>query len=193
VDAGDRLLLPPYTVTLPSLWTTNFLTERAGPQYEQLLVLLQPKERAAIITQFQKKSAETRHAAEEEHHAEVEGDTDQKKKDLLATATGLVTHVGVGKGDGLTEWVEEDADDAHGEQDQEEKTKRKDNQTLANFFRPVQRQITDIITDVSLTTHFHFEALSWCYQTQSASPKRPLRFKLFIFKRVCIIPIAVGQ
>ena len=116
---------------------------RGGAQFGQLLVLLQPKERAAIITHFKSKSAD----ADGEKHDGGENEP-EAKKGLLASAGGLVTEVGSGKGD-QTGMGEEDSEDAYDNQDEEERLKRKDNQILANFFRPVQRQISEIISDVS--------------------------------------------
>ncbi len=104
------------------------------------------------MNQFKKKSEEAKERMEEEKHDSGENGT-EPKKGLLASAGGLVVNVGDGNGD-LMGWGEEDQEDEHDQQDEEEKIKRKDNQILANFFRPVQRQISEIIRDVSLAASY---------------------------------------
>ncbi len=117
-------------------------------QFEQLLVLLQPKERDAIVTHFKRKSAETNTTAEKDKHDDGKDESVQKKKGLLASAGGLVVHEAGGRSMGS---CEESAEPEYSScvQDEEERRSRTDNQMLADFFLPVQRQIIDIIRDVS--------------------------------------------
>ncbi len=76
-----------------------------------------------------------------------ESETDQKKKGLLAAGGGLVA--GVESGDADSEDYIQDAEDEQCELNEEAKIKKKDTKILANFFCPVHRQISEIISDVS--------------------------------------------
>ena len=88
---------------------------------------------------------------EEEKQADCRGknETGRKKQSLLATAVGLVVDEADEKHNGLVLCDEEGVDYLGCEQDKEEKSRRLENHLLANFFRPVQRQIVEIIKDVS--------------------------------------------
>jgi hypothetical protein len=127
------------------------------PQFEQLLVLLQPKERDTIVAHFKRKSAETNTRAEKDKHDDDKDESAQKKKSLLASAGGLVVHKAGGN---LMGSCEEGAEYSSCVQDEEERRGRMDNQMLANFFSPVQRQIVDIIRDVSPSVLFLDK--HWC-------------------------------
>jgi hypothetical protein len=128
---------------------------REGFQFEQLLELLQPKERAAIVTHFKCKFGESNACSEEEKHCDGENETDQKKEGLQASAGGLAVHVAGGSGDGSQAdslgCTKEGVTDLHSKQHEEEKTKIKNKQMLAHFFHPVRRQIAEIVSDVSPT------------------------------------------
>jgi hypothetical protein len=129
---------------------------REGEQFEQLLVLLQPKERAAIVKHFKCKSGESSTCSEEEKHCDGENETGQKKAVLQASAGELVVHMAGGSCDGSDSLgcTKEGVSDLHSEQHEEEKTKMKNKQMLANFFHPVRRQIAEIVSDVSPTAWY---------------------------------------
>ncbi len=103
-----------------------------------------------IVLQFQRKLAETQSHKEEENQDNGESETEQKKKNVLASGLGLglVSSTAAENSDCLNGWGNDDTNDMLGENGEEEKVRR-NNQVLATFFRPVQRQIIDIVNDVS--------------------------------------------